>query len=328
MIDTKIPVHVLMVFFKELSIMLRVGMSSSLALSIITDIKDKALNVSVSDLKRNIDKGMTLSGAMALQGDTYDAKTIAIVKAGEESAELDVACSDVVRLLEKRARIISKVRGAIFYPSFTAITLVAFLISLPAITQGAFIFGDFVKANGLAIVSVIIALMLAFWALRGKKIKAVFDAIWIKIPVVRQLIFLSDLANSAKTLSFLIKGGVPILRCLELAANVVSNRVIRDAYGKFLDKAKAGFPLGDAAHATNVFPPLFCHMMRVGEETGKLHEILDYISAWYDEELEQTINKITKIIGPIMICFVAFIVLIIVAAVFGPVTTSIVTGGF
>ena len=344
----KIPVKVAMLFFKQLSIMLKSGINLTMAISSIAQhVADPALTLSINRLSRNVDRGISLSDSMQMQGRTYDARTIAIIGAGEESGQLDKACANIAILLEKRAKIISKVKSAMFYPTFVILFAIAVFIAfltfvlprfeivfknlnvpLPAMTRAVFTFGNFVKANGHFIIGIILALIVAFiWARKDPEVKASMDAMFLRMPVIRQLIMRGALASSTNTLASLVGAGVPILKSLDLAASGITNKTIREAYEEIRDAARAGRKLGEAAYATNVFPPLICQMITIGEDSGELEDMLGYISTWYDEELDTMIGRITSLIEPIMICFIAMIVLVIAIAIFGPITTAVRTIG-
>ena len=120
----------------------------------------------------------------------------------------------------------------------------------------------------------------------------------------------------------MVSAGVPILRGLEMAEEVSGNDVIRTGFADLQASAKSGLPLGDAARHAKVFPPLVCQMMRIGEETGHLDDMLERVAAWYDQELDEQIKAMTSLMEPIMIVFVGGIVAVIAMAIFGPITAA------
>ena len=107
-----------------------------------------------------------------------------------------------------------------------------------------------------------------------------------------------------------------------MAEEVSGNDVIRTGFADLQASAKSGLPLGDAARHAKVFPPLVCQMMRIGEETGHLDDMLERVAAWYDQELDEQIKAMTSLMEPIMIIFVGGIVAVIAMAIFGPITAA------
>ena len=160
------------------------------------------------------------------------------------------------------------------------------------------------------------------WLLRSPVTKPFMDRLKLKLPVLKSLVFKSAMARSTQTLASLVSAGVPILRGLEMAEEVAGNDVIRAGFADLQVSAKAGLNLGDAAKHARVFPPLVCQMMRIGEETGHLDEMLERVAAWYDQELDEQIKAMTSLMEPVMIIFVGGIVAVIAMAIFGPITAA------
>jgi len=228
-----------------------------------------------------------------------------------------------------------------FYPSFVilfAVVVVAVFIAfilpkfrevfagmnveLPALTQAMFEFGEYCEENWKMIVGVALAAIGGLvWALKSPVTKPFMDRLKLRLPVLKSLVFKSSMARSTQTLASLVSAGVPILRGLEMAEEVSGNDVIRAGFADLQASAKSGLNLGDAAKHAKVFPPLVCQMMRIGEETGHLDEMLERVATWYDQELDEQIKAMTSLMEPVMIVFVGGIVAVIAMAIFGPITS-------
>lgn len=331
-----------MVFFRQLATMVKAGLSLTAALDIIAEQeKNLAFKDVLMDVKANIDRGVPLSQAMK-QHKVFNVMMTSLVQAGEEGGLLDESLERVAGLLEKQAALAGKIKSAMFYPSFViffAITVVvvfiAFIlpkfkqvfegmnIQLPTLTKMMFNLGDYCQENWKLIVGVTFAVVaVLLWLLRSPVTKPFMDRLKLKLPVIKSLVFKSGMARASQTLASLVSAGVPILRGLEMAEEVAGNDVIRTGFADLQASAKSGLPLGEAARHAKVFPPLVCQMMRIGEETGHLDDMLERVAAWYDQELDEQIKAMTSLMEPIMIVFVGGIVAVIAMAIFGPITAA------
>ena len=336
-----VPSKTKMVFFRQFATMVKAGLSLTAAIDIISDQEKNLIFKDVLlDVKSNIDRGVPISQAMK-QHDVFNTMMISLVQAGEEGGLLDDSLDRVAGLLEKQAALVGKIKSAMFYPSFVilfavavVVVFIAFIlpkfkqvfegmkIELPMLTQAMFDFGDYCENNWKMIVGVTFAVIAGLvWLLKSPLTKPFMDRLKLKLPVVKTLVFKSAMARSSQTLASLVSAGVPILRGLEMAEEVAGNDVIRSGFAELQASAKSGLNLGDAAKNAKVFPPLVCQMMRIGEETGHLDEMLERVASWYDQELDEQIKAMTSLMEPVMIVIVGGIVALIAIAIFGPITS-------
>jgi type IV pilus assembly protein PilC len=230
-----------------------------------------------------------------------------------------------------------------FYPSFVitfAITVVvvfiAFIlpkfkqvfdsmnIELPAITRIMVELGDYCEKNWQKILVItVLSIVGLVWMCGSKTTKPMMDAVKLKTPIIKSRVFKSVMARSTQTLASLVSAGVPILRGLEMASEVAGNDVIQKGFDSLLEAAKRGSNLGDAARGAKIFPILVCQMVRIGEETGHLDDMLEKVATWYDQELDEQIKALTSLMEPFMIVFVGGLVALIAMAIFGPITSAI-----
>ena len=336
-----VPAKTKMVFFRQFATMVKAGLSLTAALDIISDQEKNLIFKDVLlDVKGNIDRGVPISHAMK-QHRVFNTMMISLVQAGEEGGLLDDSLDRVAGLLEKQAALTGKIKSAMFYPSFVilfavgvVVIFIAFIlpkfkhvfagmhIELPTLTKMMFDFGDYCENNWKMIVGVAFAVIAGLvWLLKSPLTKPFMDRLKLKLPVIKTLVFKSAMARSSQTLASLVSAGVPILRGLEMAEEVAGNDVIRAGFADLQASAKSGLNLGDAAKHAKVFPPLVCQMMRIGEETGHLDEMLERVAAWYDQELDEQIKAMTSLMEPVMIVIVGGIVALIAIAIFGPITS-------
>ena len=336
-----VPAKTRMVFFRQFATMVKAGLSLTAALDIISDQEKSMIFKDVLlDVKGNIDRGVSLSQAMK-QHKIFNVMMTSLVQAGEEGGLLDDSLDRVAGLLEKQAALVGKIKSAMFYPSFVilfavavVVVFIAFIlpkfkqvfagmhIDLPPLTQMLFGLGEYCENNWKIIVGVTFAVVAGLvWALKSPMTKPFMDRLKLKLPVIKTLVFKASMARSSQTLASLVSAGVPILRGLEMAEEVAGNDVIRAGFAELQASAKSGLNLGDAAKNAKVFPPLVCQMMRIGEETGHLDEMLERVAAWYDQELDEQIKAMTSLMEPVMIVIVGGIVAVIAIAIFGPITS-------
>jgi type IV pilus assembly protein PilC len=337
-----VPSKTKMVFFRQLATMVQAGLSLTMALDIVVEQeKNLIFRDTVNAVKNGIDQGLPMSQVMKQQP-VFNTMMTSLVQAGEEGGILDSALDRVAGLLEKQAALKSKIKSAMFYPSFViffAISVVAVFIAfilpkfkqvfggmgieLPALTQAMFDFGEFCEQQWPMIVGVSIVSIASFiWLCSSKTTKPMMDAFKLKAPVIKGLVFKAVMARCTQTLASLVSAGVPILRGLEMAKEVAGNALIAKGFEDLLEAAKRGSNLGDAARAAKIFPILVCQMIRIGEETGHLDDMLEKVAIWYDQELDEQIKAMTSLMEPIMIIFVGGIVALIAMAIFGPMTSA------
>lgn len=338
-----VPNKTIMVFFRQLATMVKAGLSLSMAIDILAE-QEKSLIFRdiLIDIKSKLDRGVPLSQAM-LSHSLFNNMMTSLVAAGEEGGLLDDSLERVASLLEKQAALKSKIKSAMFYPVFVmvfaiaiCVIFIAFImpkfkqvfdgmkIELPALTKAMFAAGDYCTENaGQLTMITVIVLGIIIFIFTSKTLKPTVDKVKMKTPVIKALVFKSAMARATQTLAALVTAGVPILRGLEMAENIAGNVVISKGFADMQVTAKQGLPLGDSAKAAKIFPPLVCQMMRIGEETGHLDDMLERVASWYDQELDEQIKAMTSLIEPFMIVFVGGIVALIASAIFGPITSAI-----
>lgn len=339
----KVPGKNLMVFFRQLATMENAGLGLSTALTVIADQeKNQALKKTLNNIKARIDRGTPLSQAMASQK-AFNSLVVSLVEAGEEGGMLGNALEQCANLLEKQESLKSKIRGAMFYPAFVMLFAVSVLIvffvylvpkfkevfatlniELPAITQVMFSMGDWFEVYWYVPLAVIVGFVLIWKLLTGnKRTMGIMDSIKLKLPVVKTLIMKSSMARSTRTFAALTSAGVPVLRGLEMAEGTAGNLAIRKGFTELRSGVERGVSLGDSAKQAGIFPVLVSQMMRIGEETGHLDNMLERVAGWYDQELDDQIKTTVSLMEPVMIIFVGAIIAIIAISIFAPITSSI-----
>lgn len=340
----KVPLKSLMVFFRQLATMENAGLSLATSIDVIAGgEKNASLRYALQNIKNRLDRGMPLSQAMS-QEKAFSTLIVSLIEAGEEGGLLGQSLEQSATLLEKQEQLRSKIRSAMFYPSFIMIfaigililffmflvpkfeeTFAALNIDLPQITLVMFAVGNWFSRNWYIVAAVIAGIIFGLYFLStNKATKGTMDRIKLKIPVMKDLVMKAAMARSSRTLSALTAAGVPIVRSLEMAEGTAGNKAVEEGYASLRQGVIRGISLGDSARQAGIFPVLVSQMMRIGEETGHLDNMLERVATWYDQELDEQVKATVSLLEPMLIVFVGGIIAIIATSIFAPVTSAIV----
>lgn len=340
----RVPLKTLMVFFRQLATMENAGLSLSTSIDVISGgEKNASLRYALTNIKGRLDRGMPLSQAMSMEK-AFSTLIISLVQAGEEGGLLGQALEQSAVLLEKQEQLRRKIRSAMFYPAFIMTfaigililfflflvpkfeeTFAALNIELPQITLIMFGMGNWFSHNWYIVAGIFAAIIGGLYILAtNKHTKPFMDRLKLKIPVMKDLIMKSSMARSSRTLSALTAAGVPIVRGLEMAESTAGNAAVEEGYSNLRQGVIRGISLGDSARQAGIFPILVSQMMRIGEETGHLDNMLERVATWYDQELDEQVKATISLLEPMLIVFVGAIIAIIAVSIFAPVTSAIV----
>ena len=311
---------------KNLSGMLRAGLPLSRALSVLKkQTRNAKLGKILESIGSGINSGETFSNALAKFPEVFSKLFISMVRAGEESGNLAGALSDIGMNLEKSNSLTKRIKGALIYPAviFTAMVVIGVLMfafvvptlaktfqeigaTLPLSTRMIIFFGDFFSNH--LILTFIILMVVAFGIyliVRAKSMEKYIDFLILKMPIVNKLTKEINTARTARTMSSLLSSGVSITRALEITEDVVQNVFFR----RILEEAKVavekGAPFSEAFEEhTDLYPIMMSEMIQVGEETGKLSDMLLQIALFYEEEVENKTKNLSTIIEPILMLFI------------------------
>lgn len=340
-----VPLRDKVIFFRQLATMIKAGVTLGNALDILRDqTRNPRLKDSIRRVKMSVDSGFSLSGALRTRGE-FNTLMVSIVSAGEEGGNLDESLDRLATFLERQDELRRKIVSAVTYPA--VVILFAFFIlyilvtvvmprfsqvfkglnvPLPELTVAVFNFSEWMAEYWYIPLLVFAAFIMSVVMMnKNKNTKPLIDRIKLKLPLVGDIFFKSAMARSNRTLSSLVESGVPILKSLEMTAEVTDNAVIGKAYTALRDAARKGASLGDTAKNINTFPVMIAHMMKVGEETGQLETMLDKVAGWFEMELDEKIKRLTSILEPMLIIVVGGIVAMVAMAIFTPIVTAIQT---
>jgi general secretion pathway protein F len=326
-------------FSRQFATLLKSGIQLAEALrALVEQSTNSDMEKALRAIKEDITSGSSLAEAMARHPRFFNDLYVNMVRAGEASGNLDDVLTRVANYLQKQASLRGKVAAAVTYPIVMVIVglgVVIFLMSyvvpkiteillqrgqaLPFVTELLIaVSGFFENYWYILLIGAAGALFLLKGILATDQGRLRFDTWLLRIPIFGPLFSKQAISRFAITFSTLLKSGLPALDSLKIVAMVVNNarltQVIQDIHGRIIEGADIATPI----KRSKVFPPMIGYMVAVGEQSGQLEDILDRISESYEEEIDLAIQRLTSLIEPIIIIFLAVIVGFIIAAVLLP----------
>lgn len=310
-------------FARNLGAMLEAGLALSRALAVLEkQTKNVAFKTVITSLISEIDKGVTLADALGKHEKAFPKLFVAMVHAGEQSGTLAESLKIVALQMDSAYALDKRIKGALMYPAVivTAMVIIAILmfiyviptllktftdlhVKLPASTQLVLTVSNLLRDQGLWVLIVVVAIIgtLIWWSKKdsGKKF---IHAVFLKIPVIGQLVQEVNTARTSRTLSSLLGSGVDVVESVNITAEVVQNVYFQNALKQASDAIKNGELMSKTfAEYTKYYPIFFVEMMTVGEETGKTGEMLLGVAKYYEEDVNQKTKDMSTIIEPILI---------------------------
>ena len=302
--------------------MLKAGLSLSRALSVLKkQTQNPALGKILTSLSNDINSGESLSSGLSKFPDPFSKLFVSMTKAGEESGNLSGALSEIGMNLEKAYSLTKKIHGALIYPgvilsamAVIGVLMFAFVVPtlantfkelgvvLPLSTRIVIYFGNFFSNNLILTFVSMIGVAFGFYSLgRAKFMAKYIDYIILRLPIIGNITKELNTARTTRTMSSLLSSGVSIMRAIEITEDVVQNIY----YKKVLNEAKIavekGAPFSETfTENSNLYPVMMSEMIQVGEETGKLSDMLLQIALFYEEEIENKTKNLSTIIEPVL----------------------------
>lgn len=313
-------------FTKNIAGMLEAGISISRALQILErQTKNKYFKDIIADIESSISKGDSFSAGLARHPKTFPTIFVSMIKAGEESGGMVGALREVGSNLEKSYALNKKIKSAMMYPSviLAAIVIIGILmmifvvptltktfkslgVKLPATTR--FIIGtsDFMANNPIMIFVILFGLIALFYLIfKIKKVKRMADYVIPRLPGVGNIVTETYTARTARTLSSLILAGIDIGRAIDITQNVVQNTYYKDILIQAKETVQKGGTLSSVFKSnTKLYPIMLGEMVEVGEETGKLSNMLADIATFYEGEVDAKTKNLSTIIEPVLMIFI------------------------
>lgn len=330
----------LTVLTRQLGTLLRAGvqLSESLA-ALIEQAEDPNLKQVLSDVKVQVNEGLSLSAALARHPACFGELYVNMVTAGETAGNLDAVLLRLAGFLESQNRLRAKVMSALTYPIIMTVLAVGILLllmttvvpkvtaifadtgrALPLNTQ-ILIFASTIVSDFLwLLVLVGLAAGLGFrrW-LNTTKGRLSWDTFKLRLPVFGGLERKVAVSRFAKTLSTMLASGVQLLRAMEIVKNVLGNTVLMNVIENARESIREGESIAAPLKRSGQFPAIVCHMIAVGERSGQLETMLEHVSSAYDLEVETQLERLTALLSPLMILGMGGAVFFVVTSIMLPI---------
>tara|TARA_B100001093_G_scaffold512775_1_gene583269 strand:- start:392 stop:1597 length:1206 start_codon:yes stop_codon:yes gene_type:complete len=331
----------LVVFVRQFATMIDAGLPLVQCLEILSSQEpSKYFRSVLLDVKANVEGGSTFADSLRRHPKVFDSLFVNLVAAGEIGGILDTILNRLATYIEKNVKLVRQVKGALMYP--TVIVIIAFAVvfallkwviptfakmfqdmgdaQMPELTVAVIVASEWFQANFIWVLIGLGLFLAAFLkAIQTEKGRYIFDATLLKLPVIGTLLRKVAVAKFTRTLGTMIASGVPILDALEIVAKAANNKIIEGAIYFTRDKVSEGSNMADPLLQTNVFPSMVVQMISVGESTGAMDTMLQKIADFYEDEVEVSVEGLTKLLEPIAMVFIGGIVGTIMIAMYLPI---------
>jgi general secretion pathway protein F len=303
----------------QLATLLKAGLALDDALVVLEELLDNDREKScIRSLIENISSGKTLADAMAAQARAFPEYFVSLVRAGESGAGLETVFERLADFIERRQAAKEHIKSALLYPAIVAVTccisiavLLLFVVpkfrplfeqsgdALPLSAQYLMGFSDLLAGYWwLALLIGFGCVLLGYWQLKSSKSRIRWQRWALKIPLIGELIRKIEVARFSRTLGILLRNEVPLLNALTITRETTGNTVFVEAIEKIIDRAKTGKGLAEPLRATQVFPRLAVHLVRIGEESGRHDEMLTKLADIFEAETRRTLDRLLALIAP------------------------------
>ena len=331
-------------FTRHLAVMLGAGVTIFEAIQFLTDqTKNKAFKDRLEGILDKLNNGQSLSGAMHKYPKVFLPIYVNIVHVGEQSGTLPETMTNLANHLEENEKFRSKVKGALIYPKIIIGVMITFMLILllfvmpriltifkslgaeiPLATRIMISTTNFVNDNIFMIFVAIFAFgILIYFIFKHPIAKKARDRFYIKVPLVGNIVLNYNTAQVSQHFGTLFASGLTILKCLEITKTVVANNVFQEEIAHMINKIKNGSSLSQSFKEQSEFPTMFTKLIKVGERTGKLPHVVDYMANYYQGIVDNDVKNITSIIEPAIMVLLGLMVTGLVVTVIGPIYTLI-----
>ena len=329
----------LVIFSRQLSTLFqaKVPVTQSLR-TLAAETESVGLREAAGTILDDVSGGSSLSQALGRHPDIFSRFYISMVRAGEEAGKLEEVFLYLADYLERTYALVSKARNALMYPAFVLVAFIGVIIvmlvvviprltaifadlgqAVPLYTRIIIAISQFLQAWGIVLLILVAVAAVAAWRYaRTARGRLGFDRLKIQLPIIGNLLRKIYLTRLADNLSTLIVAGIPIIRALEITADVVVNRVYQQIINDAAESVKAGNTISVSFEKYREIPPLITQMIRVGEESGKLDFILKSAAGFYQRDVDNLLENFVSLIEPALIIFLGLGVGVLVAAVLVP----------
>jgi len=341
---TGVKAQEILIFCKQFATMLRAGLPVLNTLEMLDgQTKRPGMKNVIQTIKKDLESGNALSKCFEKHPKVFDTVVVNLIKAGEASGKLDTFLQKIVVSLEKREKIKSQIKSALFYPGVlfsVAILVTVFMLmkvvptfvnmyegmgmgdDLPTPTAVIMSMSEFIRSSGgffLLIFLITFVVGFKFLINKNYNIKKAWHQTLLKMPVFGNLINKSILAKVSLVLGNLNQAGVDLIESIDIAKSVTDNVVVIESLENIKKGVFSGETLTDLFHKEKIFPPTFSQLISVGEQTGSLDEMFGSVAIYYEEEFDVAVGNLSSLIEPIMIVFMGITIGGLMLAMYAPI---------
>lgn len=335
----KVKTKDLYIFCRQFHTMINAGANISNALDVLRkQTANKKLKKCLSEAHDDVQKGISLSEALGKHSEVFPDLLVNMINTGEVSGNLDVIMSRMASHYEKENKINNQLKSAMVYPMVLAglsVVVVVFLltfimptfigmfegsgVALPAPTRIVMGMSKFIQTKWYILIAVIGGGVYGMKTYAKTPVgKLSLDQLKLRLPIIKDTTEKVIVSRFTRTLSTVLASGLALVQALDVVQKVVGNRVAERSLEQIKEKVLKGVSLGEALGEETIFPMMLHSMIKIGEESGSLDDILDKTANFYDEELEAGLKRMTTMIEPLMIIIMGVVIGFIVVAMMMP----------
>lgn len=329
-----------LVFSRQLSTLIGAGLPITQALhTVYEQTENKALKDVVGDIVASVEGGKTLADAFGKHPQVFDKLYLSLISAGEVSGTLDISLKRIANQQEKDAQTMSKIRGAMTYPAIVLtviIIVMSFLLiqvvpqvdklyrdmnkTLPLITMIMVMIANFImKFWWLILITLIAGVVMLMQYFKTESGSRVLDTFKLNVPIFKHMFRKLYMARFLRTAELLLETGVSMLDSLDIAGEAVNNSLVYESISVAADKVQGGKALSVAIKDQDYILPLVPQMISIGEQSGKISEMMAKAAQVYEEELDEQIKALSTAIEPILMMILAIMAGTMVGAILLPI---------
>ena len=327
------------IILRQMSTMINASIPIPVVLSILRDDeKNATLKEMLTHIHKDVTDGTPLSKAMAAYPKCFSPFVLNMVEMGEVNGHLDIAFERIAAVTEKELKVSGKAKSALIYPIILLILAVGMTIflsvkvvptfaqlfidfggELPGITKVMIAISDFLQGYWYALIIGAVALVVTIKILWSRRnCRKYMERMLRKIPIYKGIALSKIMGKYARVTSSMLESGVSVIRTLTVAKGSLQHVDFEDAFGNVISDVKTGIPIYQSLDNTKMFTPLTVSMTKIGEESGKIGELLNNTADFYEEETERKIAAAMTFLEPLMTIILGVIIAFIVASIILP----------
>lgn len=331
--NSRVPLTILCQFSRQLAVMIQSGVPLTESLGLVANsmnsAKHKSMRMIIRNIRAEVESGLRLSEAMSRYPKVFDNLFCNTLAAGEDAGQLEDVLNRLALHLEKSLRTREKIRKAMLYPLIVMLVAATvtvgmlvyvlptfkdiygqFKTDLPSLTLFLLAASDFLKVHGhILLGAIVVGLFIYYRAYTGNpKIRSATDSMLIKLPIAGEILRLATFSRWNRTFATLSQSGVPITEALDSVSGLAGLKTYRLATAQIRQDVTSGLKVSESMEKTGKFPHEMSQMIRIGEESGRLDQMLDRLALQYETKLDDLVDNLSTIMEPVIMCIIGVVV--------------------